>query len=54
MIVICMNAVKMIGARRLDRSEEYRLAHNLLKIDRGTVAIPRLYLGRVSLLNSGD
>jgi hypothetical protein len=45
MIVICMDALKMIGGRRLDRSEECRLAHNLLKIDRGTVAIPRLVSG---------
>lgn len=29
-----MNNAKMIRFGRLDRSEEYRLAHNLLKIGR--------------------
>lgn len=58
MIVICINAMKMIGCGRLDRSEEYRLAHNLLKmdheIDRGISRDPETLLGQVSLSKSGD
>jgi hypothetical protein len=56
------SGMKVIGCGRWDRSEEYRLAHNLLKID-GEIGRemdheidrdPETLLGQVSLLNSGD
>jgi hypothetical protein len=50
MIGTGMNGVKTIGRGRLEGSEEYRLAHNLLRICRD----PEAFLGRAFLLDSGD
>jgi hypothetical protein len=53
-----MNGMKMVGRGRLEWSEEYRLAHNLLKIDdeinHEIDLDPGTCLGQASLLNSGD
>lgn len=53
MIGTGMNGMETSGRGRSGWSEEYRLAHNLLKIIEMT-AILRPLSGRASLLNSGD